>query len=220
VRLAVGRLTADAPFRAGVMLLHRGRLVLTLDHDDLPSELVGRAVRVKWVGGGQEPRENVWECALREAHEEVAAAVDLVPSPVTYFHDAEEGEPRLVDCDDDTAPLLVERISRPSPDVTDGPELPAGPYLYAVTFPALTGDAADLRPGAELVGLLLLPLELWSLVERGARVEDAVDAGAEVVGGDSVPGGATLWVHPLATLRVAVPLLAEPAVAESLRLPK
>jgi len=217
VRIAVARLTAEAPFRAGVMLLHRGRLVLTLD-DDLPSDLMASATRVKWVGGGQEPGENAWECALREAHEEVGAAVDLVPAPLTYFHDAEEGEPGRVACDDPDPPLLVERISRPNPDVADAPGLPVGPYLYAVTFLALAGDAADLRPGSDLAGLLLLPLVLWPLVEDGASVDEAVDAGAEVVGGDSVPARARLWLHPLATIRVAVPLLDEPAVADAVGL--
>ena len=215
MRIDLAALTASAPFRAGVLLVHRGRVVLTLD-DDLPSELAGRAVRVKWVGGGQERHESVWDCALREAHEEVGAGVDLVPSPTTYLHDAEEGKARPVDCDDADPPLLVERIPRPNPDVADRPELPAGPYLYAVTFLALAGDAAELRPGDDVQALLLLPPELWPRLERGLDADEAVAAGAEVIGGERLPPGAPLWVHPQATVRVAVPLLRERAVGGAL----
>jgi hypothetical protein len=220
VRIALARLTAEAPFRAGTLLFHRGRLVLTLDDDDLPSDQLGRAARVKWVGGGQEPGENVWECALREAHEEVGVAVDLVPSPTTYLHDAEEGESRTVEVDDPDPPLLVERIPRANPDVADAAGLTAGPYLYAATFLALAGDAAELRPGAELNGLLLLPPALWPRVESGTTLDEARAAGADVVSGDTLPPGALLWVHPQATLRIAVPLLRKRAVAETLGLPR
>jgi 8-oxo-dGTP pyrophosphatase MutT (NUDIX family) len=216
--LHLAALTADAPFQAGMLLFRGRRLVLTLEHDELPGDLPGPAVRAKWVGGGQEPGETPWECALREGHEEVGAVVDLVPSPVTHLHDAEEGALRRVECEDPDPPLLVERSERPSPDVAPAPGLPAGPYLYGVTFLAVAGAAAQLRPCGEVAGLLLLPLELWPQVLSGATLSALGEAGAELVAGDSVPTDARVWVHPGATIRLAVPLLDDAPVRDAVGL--
>ena len=216
MRLAVGELTAEAPFRAGTLLVCGRRLVFTLDRDDLPTDLAGTALRVKWVGGGGEPGETPWECALREAHEEIGVGIDLVPAPCTYLYDLDERELRPVECDDPDPPVLVERVARANPDVADRPGLPAGPYLYATTFLALAGEGSELRRGYDIVGLLLLPPALWPSIESGTTLGEALEHGAEAVG--NVPPGTRLWVHPLATIRTAVPLLREAQVAAALGL--
>ncbi len=212
MRVEVAALTAGAPFNAGLVLVQDHRLVLTLNTDDMPVDFAGRAFCVGWVGGGQEPGETVWECALREAHEEVAAFVDLVPAPVTYFYDWEERVLREAECADPDPPLLFERMPRANPDVAPHAGLPAGPYLYAATFLALAGSAAPLHPGGDVAGLLLLPLELWPFVAEGAAISEAVAAGAEVIEREPLPPDARLWLHPTATIRVAVPLLEEASV--------
>ena len=218
MKIDVGALTADAPFRAGALLFRGSRLVLTLDDDDLPSDLAGRAWRVKWVGGGQNAGENPWECALREAHEEVGASVDLVPSPATYFFDWEERRVRAVECDDPDPPILFERTPRANPDVAAAPGIPTGPHLYAATSLALAGTRADMRPADDLAGLLLLPLEAWPLLERGTSLAETLEAGAEVVEREPLAREARLWLHPTATIRIAVPLLNDRAVRAALGL--
>ena len=63
MKLDLAALTDDQPFCAGLVLGHRGRLVLTLNDDHLPTEIRHPALRVGGVGGCQEPREDIWECA-------------------------------------------------------------------------------------------------------------------------------------------------------------
>jgi 8-oxo-dGTP pyrophosphatase MutT (NUDIX family) len=84
------------PFCACVILLDEDRPVLTLNADALPDGLADSAIRLGGVGGGQEPGESPWECAEREALEEVGAHVRLHTAPATYF--AEAGEARAVGC--------------------------------------------------------------------------------------------------------------------------
>ena len=212
MKLGLAALTQGQPFCAGAVVCHRGRLVLTLNDDHMPADVQG-AVRVGAVGGGQEPGENVWECALREAHEELGVAVDLVPAPATWFYDWEERELRRVEqAEDELAPLLVTRSERPEPDVPFRPGLPTGPYLYSAEFLARAGEAAELRPGSDLVGLLLLPLTSWPLLETGASLAELERAGAEVVGVRAIDAGTRLWVHPHEGLRLTRPLLDEPDV--------
>ena len=212
-RIHVEALTRDEPFFAGVVVFRRGRLVLALNDDHLPSELAdGKTYRVSLIGGGPEARESVWECALREAHEEIGVPVDLVPSPVTHLFDWEERTLREVECTDELpAPVLLERSERPEPDVASKPGLPSGPYLYVATFLAVAGPAAEPRPG-DVAGLVLLPLDLWPLVADGATVAELVAAGAEIVTDDGVPSDARVWLHPNESGRLVVDLLADARV--------
>jgi 8-oxo-dGTP pyrophosphatase MutT (NUDIX family) len=217
VKLEVAALTSGQPFCAGLLLVHRGRRVLTLNDDGLPAELAGKALRVGAVGGGQEPGEDIWECALREAHEETSVAADLVPSPRTWFYDWETREPVEVErVEDETAPLVLHRWERPNPDVAYKPGLPTGPYLYGADFLALAGDAADLRPGDDVAGLLLVPFDDWSVLDADLNLGDAVASGAEVVEARPLDAGLRLWVHPHEGLYVARPLLDEPDVRSAL----
>ena len=117
MRLSVAEFTADQPFFSGVLLFQRGRHVLALNTDQLPVEGRRPGWRISAIGGAQEAGETVWDCALREAHEEVGATVDLVPAPATFLHDWETHELRRIDCSDPDPPLLVERYLRDEPDV-------------------------------------------------------------------------------------------------------
>jgi 8-oxo-dGTP pyrophosphatase MutT (NUDIX family) len=163
-----------------------------LNTDDVPDELLGVAFRVGWVGGGLEPEETAEQCVRREAREEIGSDVELVRSPVALAWSWETRELRVEDGDGDGA-LVVVRF--------------AGDR-FAVAYGGRVAPDARLRPGDDVAALLLLPRTAWPLVERGVRVDEAVAAGGEVVGREGLPEHARLWLHPRATLRVAVPLLA------------
>jgi 8-oxo-dGTP pyrophosphatase MutT (NUDIX family) len=215
MRLNLGALTAGQPFCAAVVLVWHGLLALTLNDDHVPADQPRPVLRVGGVGGGQEPGETIWDCALREAHEEAGVAVDLVPAPVTRFFDHEARELVEVEhVEDELAPLLVERWERPNPDVPYKPGLPTGPYLYGASFLARAGDAAELRPG-DVRALLFLPPELWSSLD-GATVADVSAAGAELLERAPVPPQTRLWLHPYESFRLLVPMLDEPAVRAAL----
>ena len=220
MRLSVADVTADQPFCAGLLLVRGGRHVVALNTDHLPPDDGGPdggpVWRVSAIGGGQEVGETVWECALREAHEEAGATVDLVPAPVTFLHDWETHELRPVDCADADPPLLLERYPRNEPDIGLQPGLPAGPYLYVAIFLAVAGAAAQLRPGDDVAGLLLVPDDALALLERDPTLAEAVDAGAELVEREPLPRDGRLWMHPNESLRIARPLLDEPAVRAAL----
>lgn len=216
MKLDLAALTDDQPFCAGVVLARDGRLVVTLNDDHVPADVRRPALRVGGVGGGQEPRENIWECALREAHEEVGVAVDLVPSPATYFHDWETQELVEVErVEDELAPVLVERWERPSPDVPFAPGLPTGPYVYGATFLGVAGAAAELRP-CDVVALLLVEPSVWPLLEETPTLGDAAAAGAQLVAAAPIAEDAVLWMHPHESLRVVVRLLEQPSVRAAL----
>jgi 8-oxo-dGTP pyrophosphatase MutT (NUDIX family) len=179
------------PFAAGAVVVRDGRLVLTLNTDDVPDELAGHAFRVGWVGGSIEAGETPWQCVTREAREEIGVAVDRLPPPATKRWDWETR--MLADMAAEDGELLQVRT---------------GDGRRAVAYLAAVGGEAPLVPGDDVVGILLLPPRLWPLVEHASSVADAVAAGAELVGGERLPPDAHLWLHPTATLRVAIPLLA------------
>jgi len=217
MKLRLAELTDGQPFCSGLLLVHRGRLVLTLNDDHVGPDLPRPALRVGAVGGGQEPGENVWECALREAHEEVGVSVDLVPAPLTHFYDWEERELRPVEhVEDEVAPLIVHRWERPNPDVPHKPGLPTGPYLYGADFLARAGNALPLWPGDDVVALLLVPLDAWSALDGAPTLESVRAAGVEAILARELPRGVRLWVHPHEGLHVTRPLLEEPSVRAAL----
>jgi 8-oxo-dGTP pyrophosphatase MutT (NUDIX family) len=183
--------TAGQPFCACVVLMVDGRLVTTLNRDHLPAELERSALRVGGVGGGQEPGETIWECAVREALEEAACDVKLVSSPRTYMRHA-EGPLRHARCRDEVAPLLFEWSPRDDPAPYE-PGLPAGSRLYNAFF--LGRASQDPHPG-DVEGLLLLPPSGWSHVEREATIEDALEAGAHLLERVSIPRETRLWSFP------------------------
>jgi hypothetical protein len=205
--LNVHHLTSHQPFCAGVVLIYRDCLVVTLNTDGLPSGPPGDdRWRVGGVGGGQEPEETIWECALREAREELCNEVELVTSRCTYFHDIDSGDLYEVACSDNTAPLLLERQSNFYPYTPYRPGLPTGPYTYFGIFLArLKGDI--IQPGDDVEGLLLIPLALWSVLLQQPALGTMLQHGANVIERESLPRTRKLWVSPDESFRVVVPLL-------------
>ncbi|MDQ3874997.1 MAG: NUDIX domain-containing protein [Actinomycetota bacterium] len=202
--VSVVDVTTGAAFTAGVLVLADDRLVLTLNRDHLPSGLGGGAwLRVGGVGGGQEPGETIAECALREAEEELGTPVELVGSSVTYRADS-DGLTRLR-ATDALAPLLFAHTVRSDPRPF-APGLPSGHDLYSAIY--LGRMRHGPRPCQdEVAGLLLLPRDLWTLLEGNPRVDEAIEAGAAIVEAEPLAGDARLWVHPEELWRLLVELL-------------
>jgi 8-oxo-dGTP pyrophosphatase MutT (NUDIX family) len=166
--------TTNQPFCAGVILCHEDCVLVTLNTDSLPAALMGSALRVGGVGGGQEAGETIKMCALREAQEELGiAAVHLIHAPLTYVHDLDTAELSPKPCADDLAPFLLERKRSLSPDIPYRPGLPTGPYVYFGLFFARAEEPIE-HPGDDVKGLLWLPLAHWRLVEQQASLEEVL----------------------------------------------
>jgi 8-oxo-dGTP pyrophosphatase MutT (NUDIX family) len=77
--IEVRRLTSGRPFCAGVLVVRDGGLLAAFSAAGVDASQVSGA---EWfaggVGGGQEPGEDIWDCALREAREELGVPVRLV----------------------------------------------------------------------------------------------------------------------------------------------
>ncbi|HLZ57121.1 MAG TPA: NUDIX domain-containing protein [Ktedonosporobacter sp.] len=210
-QLHVLHITKNQPFCAGIVLTQQGRLALTLNTDGLPATLDKEQVwRVGGVGGGQEANETIWECATREAREELSCEVQLLSSPTTYFHDIDTGEVYEVPCQDTPAPFLLECQSNFFPYTPYKPGLPTGPYTYFGLFLAqLTDPAAVLQPGDDVVGLLLIEPEQWPLLLQQPTLESMLQHGAQIIERTSTPLSPhkQLWVPPDESFRTVVPLL-------------
>jgi 8-oxo-dGTP pyrophosphatase MutT (NUDIX family) len=202
--LDVAALTEGQPFCAGVVLMVDGRLVLTLNHDHLPAGLDGTALRVGGVGGGQEAGETIWECAMREAREEVERQVNLVSAPRTFLM-GPNGPLRPVRCRDDIAPLLFAWGPHPTPDEPYEPDLPAGRLLYNAMF--LARPRGAVRPG-DVDGLLLMPPAAWPLVERQGTIREAIEDGASLVERMPIPHDTRLWAFPEDSMKTVCDLAA------------
>src|SRR5579859_5507705 len=181
-QLNVLHITKNQPFCAGVLLMQQDRLVVTLNSDELPATLdPSQGWRVGGVGGGQEAGETIWECATRKAGEELSREVQLLSSPVTYFHEIDTGEVYMVRCEDRPAPFLLERQSNLFPYKPYRPGLPAGPYTYFGIFLAqLTESDAALQPGDDVAGLLFITPEQWPLLVKQPTLEQMLRQGAEL----------------------------------------
>jgi ADP-ribose pyrophosphatase YjhB (NUDIX family) len=173
---------------AGAIVLHGGALVVTLNTDHLPSGLDdGTWLRVGGVGGGCEPGELCFECAEREAREELTVEVELVSSPVTF----RSGE----------APLKRIAWPRdPAPFVWDE----RGNYSGALFAARLKGQP---RPGDDVVALLLLRPGDWGLLEESPTVADAEAAGMQVIEARPLARETRLWVDPDEAMRAVAPLI-------------
>jgi 8-oxo-dGTP pyrophosphatase MutT (NUDIX family) len=211
--LDVAATTAGQPFCAGVILVVDGRLVATLNRDHLPAELDGNGLRVGGVGGGQEPGETIWECAVREAFEETGSQVKLVNSPRTYIREP-DGLFRRVRCRDDVAPLLFESGPRDDP-APYKPGLPAGQDLFNAFF---LGRASQEPQPRDVEGLLLMPADHWSLVAHGATIDELLEAGASVLERVPIARDTRVWAFPEDSLGAVCELVArEPELLSPLR---
>jgi hypothetical protein len=205
--LDVGALTAGQPFCAGVILMVEARLVLTLTSDHLPAELEGSALRVGGVGGGQEAGETIWECAAREALEEIGCEVKLMNAPRTYLRE-NGGALRRTRCRDEVAPLLFEWSPNKTPDKPYAPGLPKGPLLYGAMF--LAQPKGTIRPG-DVEGLLLISPAMWSLIVDQATLGELTEAGATLIKRELLDPDLRLWSFPEESMRAVCELAAHDA---------
>jgi 8-oxo-dGTP pyrophosphatase MutT (NUDIX family) len=210
--LDVATITAGQPFCAGVVLMLEGRIVLTLDYEHAPG---AGLIRVGGVGGGQEVGETIWECAAREALEEIGCEVTLVRSPRTFIRELPDGPPRAARCRDEVAPLLFEWADREDRQPY-APGLPGGPRLYGAIFLARAASQ-ELRP-TDVEGLLLMPPSDWPLVDRKATLREALDAGVLLLEREPIAPDVRLWSFPEESMRAVCELAArDPELLAPLR---
>ena len=203
----VRRLTDGRPFCAGVVLVQDGCVAVTLNRDIPPGSADVAPFRVGGVGGGQEPGETIEQCALREAAEELGAPlVELVTSPLTVFHDMDDGGQRTVRCSDDIAPLLLQRRTNPTPDRPYKPGLPTGRYIYYGMYLARVDEIRP-NPEDDVAGVLFVPLDAWGRLEQGCTFGDMMDAGARFIGHTPIDRNSALWLPANESMRTVVSLI-------------
>ena len=206
----VRRLTSGRPFCAGVLVVRDGRLLVALSADGVDAaEADGRDWFVGGVGGGQEAGESVWDCALREAEEELGVPVRLVSSPRTYLHDIDSDELRASRSRDQPAPFIVQRVRNLDATTSFKPGLPAGPFTYFCMFLAeLVDEDPGFRPDDPDIGALVwMPLGAERAFAGGGTFAELAAEGATVAAGGPVADNARIHVRKTETLRVAGPLL-------------
>ncbi len=205
--IEVRHLTTNQPFCAGVILIHQGNLVVTLHSNGLPAARgKGDTYRVSGVSGGQEPGETVWDCAAREAKEELGTQVQILSSPCSYFHDIDSGQVYEVSCKDSVAPFLLERQSNLYPYTSSRPGLPSGPYTYFGLFLA-QAQQGMIQPGNAVQGLLFIPLRLWNLLLQEPTLASVLEQGGHLIEREPLLRTHRLWVHPHESFGVAATLL-------------
>jgi 8-oxo-dGTP pyrophosphatase MutT (NUDIX family) len=210
--VAVRRLTAGRPFCAGVLLVRDGKVLTTFSADGVDAvDASGTDWYVGGVGGGQEPGEDPWECALREAREELGAPVRLVASSRTYLHDIETDTLREALTDDAPAPYIVHRFRNPDPTKRFRPDLPFGPFTYFCMFLAeFIEEPSGFEPDdPDIAALVWMPLRTGSLFGEGATFADLTATGATVAAGGPIAADARIHLTRTESLRIAGPLLAD-----------
>lgn len=208
--LNLHHITHNQPFCAGVILFTDNSLVTTLNTDGLPPTLIRKeSWRIGGVGGGQEAGETIWDCALREAREELCTEVELRSAPVTYFHDIDTGKISRVTCSDTIAPFLLERQSNLFPYTPYRPGLPGGPYTYFGLFLANIQEGAQIQPGDDVVGLLHVPIQRWPLLQQQPALETMLQQGAHLIEHTRLARDGQLWLPQQESMSVVVTLLAQ-----------
>lgn len=203
----IRHLTTNQPFCAGVVIQQEGKLVVTLNAD-LPIANKGNKTvtyRIGGVGGSQELGETVWECASREAYEELGVRIRLVSAPVTYFHDRDDGDTYKVSCADPIAPFLFERQSNLYPYTPFKPGLPSGQYTYFSLFLA-EPEQPIIQPG-DVEGLLFVPLDRWSTLQQLPTLDNVLQQGATLREKTPLPRESQLYLHPWESFNVVASLL-------------
>jgi 8-oxo-dGTP pyrophosphatase MutT (NUDIX family) len=210
--VAVRRLTAERPFCAGVLLVRDGKVLTTFSADGVDAvDASGTDWYVGGVGGGQEPGEDPWECALREAREELGVPVRLVPASRTYLHDIESDTLREARTDDAPAPYIVHRSRNPDPAKPFRPDLPFGPFTYFCMFLAEFIEEPDaFEPDdPDIAALVWMPLRTGALFGEGTTFADLTATGATIAAGGPIAPEARIHLMRSESLRVAGPLLAD-----------
>lgn len=205
------RLTAGRPFCGGVLLVRDGKVLTTFAADGVDAvDASGTDWYVGGVGGGMEPGEDPWACALREAREELGVPVRLVPATRTFLHDIETDELRESRTDDAPAPFIVHRSPNPDPNKPFRPDLPSGPYTYFCMFLAeFIGEPTAFAPeDPDIAALVWMPLRTGALFGPTTTFADLT--GASIAAGGPIADDARIHLMRTESLRVAGPLLADP----------
>ncbi|THV29997.1 NUDIX hydrolase [Glycomyces paridis] len=206
-------LTGDRPFCAGVLVVREGRLLTAFSADGVDAvDASGTDWFVGGVGGGQEPGEDPWDCARREAREELGVPVRLLHSPQTHLHDLDGGDLRRSRSTDRPAPFIVQRTRNADPATPYKPGLPAGPFTYFCLFLA---ELADPSPrftpdDPDIAALVWMPLAAWARLDTSPTFAELAAAGAAVAAGGPLAATARIHQRPTETLRTAAPLLTDP----------
>ncbi|MFG3338572.1 NUDIX domain-containing protein [Glycomyces sp. NPDC048151] len=208
----IRELTAGRPFCAGVLLVRDGKVLTTLNADGVDAaDADGTEWHVGGVGGGMEPGEDPWECALREAREELGVPVRLVAADRTYLHDIATDTLRQARTGDAPAPFIVHRNPNPDPTRPYRPDLPAGPYTYFCMFLAEFIDEPDrfAPDDPDIAALVWMPLTTGDLIRGGTTFATLTAAGAAIAAGGPIAADARIHLTRTESLRVAGPLLAD-----------
>jgi 8-oxo-dGTP pyrophosphatase MutT (NUDIX family) len=208
---SVRRLTAGRPFCAGVLVTVDGSLLVTLSADTGGyADGYGGELLVGGVGGGQEPGEDVWGTAIREAAEELGVTAELLPSPRTYLHDLDSDSIVRSRSVDEPAPFALQRARNQDATTPFRPGLPTGPYTYFSLFLArLTRPNPVFVPADDdVVALLWLPLAHWHVLDDRPPLRDLIALGATVAVGRTVPADVRIALPARESLRTVAPLLA------------
>ncbi|MGG0717245.1 NUDIX domain-containing protein [Robertmurraya massiliosenegalensis] len=201
--------TMNQPFCSGVIITKGDKVLVTLNIDGLPERWRNLAWRVGGIGGGQEPNENILECAMREAKEEVSVEVKLDSSRRTFFHDLDRNILEKINVADEIAPFLIQRISNSNPLKPYKPGLPVGPYTYFVLYMASIENWDWIRAGDDVQGLLLVPMAEWDCLGKGATISELKNKGIEIVHLRNKEEGKKLWVPTDESLSMVCKLLLE-----------
>lgn len=210
-------LTGDRPFCAGVLIVRDDRLLVTLSADGVDAlDADGASWFVGGVGGGQEQSESLWDCARREALEELGISVELCASPVTYMHDINTGAVVPTRSSDSPAPFAVQRLLNRDAGKPFRPGLPFGPYTYFGLFLArIPDEEAVLRSSDDDVAALVwLPLSSWSLLDSPISFRTLLAAGASIAAGGPISPDAVIHIKDSESLRTVAPLLAAFPIGE------
>ncbi|GCF10560.1 hypothetical protein [Dictyobacter arantiisoli] len=203
----VRHVTTNQPFYASTLIIQQQQLVVALYADSLATAKGNTSpiYRVKSIGGEQQPGESIWDCALREAQSKLKLPLKLLHTPITYFHDVDDGDIYLLQCIDSIAPLLLERQSNLYPYASIRPGLPAGPYTYGGLF--LAQPLQPIIQDSNIGGLLSVPLVQCSLLLQQPTLEVVLQQGASLLGETTFPLNSQIRIHPWETLALTLPLL-------------
>lgn len=163
------KLTLDQPFCGGVCVWHESRLLFTIAKQHRWKKAADGhvVIPVAWVGGGQDIGENVRECALREAVEELGCPVSLISSPDTFWFDNGRACPPT-SLSDPVLPVLIEM--RAGLDEPYKPGLPIGPIVYVVIYRGrLLGEV---KPD-DVPGIIEVPIKHCGPLSEGMTVHRA-----------------------------------------------
>ncbi len=127
------------------------------------------------VGGHLEPGEDLLECGMREAQEEIDLSIEYESSTSTFYIDSLKNIRSIV-VDDPIKPLAIFEMIHP----VGTPK--AGGIYHIVIFKALIDMEPHRLQSEEVSGIILLNKEQVLNGNRRATIQQILDEGAKVIG--------------------------------------